>query len=263
MKTITVPQQVINADVIYLSHSGGKDSQATLAVLARLNLLHKTVIVHSDLGEMEWEPMHNFIEKNSFGIPVHIVRANESFFDLCRRTGRLPSGMQQYCTDVLKTQPIKEFIHTHMTANGYKIAVNVTGMRAEESKRCAGKCEFTLSKGKGTSGMHMAKKHSDHTIFDWLPIRDHSTIEVFAEIAAAGQEPHELYSMGFSRLSCVFCVNGRIEEHKKAAEMRPELAAKMAKLERELGKAIRLKQVNGVKMPKYLDEYVNLAAMCG
>lgn len=42
--------------------------------------------------------------------------------------------------------------------------------------------------------------------------------------------------------------------------MRPALAKKMADLERELGKAIRLKQVDGVKSPKYLDEYVSICA---
>ena len=120
---------------------------------------------------------------------------------------------------------------------------------------------FSLSKGKGSSGMHQPRKFPSHTIFDWLPIFDYTTAEVFGEIAHAGQEPHQVYSMGFSRLSCVFCVNGRIDEHQKAAELRPELARKIAGLERELGKSYRLKQVKGLKLPKYFDEY--LTTFCG
>jgi 3'-phosphoadenosine 5'-phosphosulfate sulfotransferase (PAPS reductase)/FAD synthetase len=143
-----------------------------------------------------------------------------------------------------------------MTKNGLKTAINATGMRAEESPRRAKKLPFILSKGKGTSGMHQPKKFKDHKIFDWLPIFDYSTADVFGEIAHAGQEPHQVYSLGFSRLSCVFCVNGRMDEHQKAAKLRPELAKKVAELERELGKTYRLKQVKGKKLPKYFDEYL-------
>ena len=254
MINVIVPPPVLNADCIFVSHSGGKDSQAMLALLIRLGLRDKLVLVHSDLGEMEWEPMHHWIDKNSFGLPVHVVSSSLSFFDLARKYKRLPSGQQQFCTDFLKTKPIGQFIHEYMTEKGFKTAINATGMRAEESKRRAKKLAFTLSKGKGTSGMFQPRKFPDHKIFDWLPIFDYLTPEVFGEIAAAGQEPHEVYSLGFSRLSCVFCVNGRVEEHKKAAILRPELFNKMAALEREIGKTIRLKQVDGVKLPKYLDE---------
>jgi len=56
-------------------------------------------------------------------------------------------------------------------------------------------------------------------------------------------------------LSCVFCPFGRINEHKKAAKLKPELYQEMVKLEKDLGKTIRLKQKDGVKSNKYLDEY--------
>ncbi len=252
------PEEIAKADVIFWSHSGGRDSQAGLALLKRMGLLHKVVIVHSDLGDMEWEEMKPWIEKNSFDIPVHVVQASEDFFELCRRTGRLPSGMQQYCTDFLKTQPIKEFIHQYMYDHGLKTGINATGMRAQESKRRANKKFFTLSKGKGTSEMHMVRKHPEHTIYDWLPIFNYTHEEVGEEIKLAEQKEHHVYSLGFSRLSCVLCVNGRINEHKKAAKLRPKLARKMVDLERELGKTLRLKQIDKVKYPKYLDEYCEI-----
>ena len=253
-----LPIEVKNADVIFLSHSGGKDSQAALAQLVRMGLKDKIVIVHSNLGDMEWEHMTPWIKDNSFGCPVYEVQAEEDFFQMARRVGKMPSGMMQFCTDTLKTQPIKQFIHDYMYKHGFKTAINATGMRAEESKRRANKLPFTLSKGKGTSGMTMPKKHPEHTIWDYMPIFGYDVDEVFQEIDMAGQKPHRVYKMGFSRLSCVFCVNGRMEEHKKAARLRPNLARKMAKLERDLGKTIRMKQVKGIKYPKYLDEYIRL-----
>lgn len=253
-----IPQEVLDADVLFVSHSGGADSQATLAVLKRLGLLDKVVIVHSDLGEMEWEEMKPWIEKNSFGLPCHVVQADFDFFEMVRKYNRIPSGMNQFCTDMLKTEPIKEFNHQWMYDNGLKTAINVTGMRAQESPRRAKKKPFTLSKGKGTSGMHMVRKHPDHTIYDWMPIFEFTYEEVREEIADAGQDVHWVYKEGFSRLSCAMCVNGRIGEHQKAAKMRPKLAKKMAELEREVGRTLRLRQVKGVKYPKFLDEYIEV-----
>lgn len=245
-----IPETVQNAQVIFVSHSGGKDSQAMLAQLIRLGLKDRLVVVHADLGEMEWEPMHGWIERNAFGLPVHIVRSEMSFDTMARKYGRLPSGQQQFCTDFLKTTPIEAFIHSYMAERGLTRAINATGMRAEESRRRALKSPLQVSE------MRRPRKFPDHTIHDWLPIFGYTHEEVVQEITMAGQTMHEVYSKGFSRLSCVFCVNGRIEEHKRAAELRPELAAKMAKLERDLGRTIRVKQVKGVKLPKFLDEYL-------
>jgi DNA sulfur modification protein DndC len=255
---IHIPDHVHQADVIFLSHSGGKDSQATYLALKRMGLLHKTVIIHADLKEMEWEEMKPWIESTIDGQAVHVVHAEEDFFTMCLRTGRLPSSQMQYCTDILKIQPISKFIHDYLTAHGLTTAINCTGMRAEESPRRAKKGPFSLSQGEYTSGMHMPKKYPGHTIHDWLPLFDFTTQDVLSTIEAAGQAPHHVYSLGFSRLSCVFCVNGKVGEHKKAAELRPELALKFSNLERQLGKALRMKQIKNVKYPKYLDEYTDL-----
>lgn len=250
-------KEIEKSDVIFVSHSGGKDSQAMLAKLIKMGLKEKLVLIHADLGDMEWEEMKPWIEKNSFGLPVHVVEAKMDFFELCRKYGRIPSGQNQFCTDFLKVKPIKQFIHEYMDKHNFKTAINATGMRADESKRRRLKKDFCLSKGKGTSGMHMTRKHPDHTIYDWLPIFNYTTEEVFQEIKEAGQEPHEVYTRhGFSRLSCVFCVNGRINEHKMAAKLKPELGKRISELEQELGKTYRRKQIKGVKMPKYMTEYL-------
>jgi len=255
MKQITnlIPNEVKTADLVVVSHSGGKDSQATLIAIDKMvkdgEIQGKVIIVHSDLGAMEWEPMENWIIKNSMGYEFHVVESEMDFFEMCRKYKRLPSGMQQFCTDFLKVKPIGAFIHDYMYKHNLKTAINVTGMRAEESKRRAKKLLFELSK------MTQPRKHSEHTIYEYMPIFKLTTEDVFEAIKNAGQEPHEIYSKGFSRLSCVFCVNGRIAEHKLAAKMRPELFKKVADLEKELGKTYRLKQVKGVKYNKYMTEY--------
>lgn len=250
MRQITIPNKVHDAEVLFVSHSGGKDSQATLAALLRSDLKDRIVLVHSDLGAMEWESMHTWIQSTAPELPLTVVKASMDFFEMVTKYKRFPSGHQQFCTMFLKTEPIEAFIHQYMTDHGLKTAINVTGMRADESKRRALKKPFALSE------MTRPVKFPGHTIHDWLPIFDFSTLDVYGEIASAGQEPHWLYGEGFSRLSCVFCVNGRIGEHQKAAEMRPELALRMANLERSIGKTIRVKQINKIKYPKFLDEYI-------
>ena len=247
-----IPKEAQNTDVIFVSHSGGKDSQAMLSQLIRMGLKDKIVLIHSDLGEMEWQEMKPWIEKNSFGITVNVVQSEMDFFQMVRKYKRLPSGLHQFCTGFLKTQPIEEFIHNYMYKHNLKTAINAIGLRADESKKRAKKSPLEKSK------MTRPKKHPKHLITGWLPIFYYSESEVFEEIKLAGQLPHEIYSKGFSRLSCVFCINGRINEHKEAAKLRPQLARKMANIEREIGRAIRLKQIKGVKYPKYLDEYCDI-----
>jgi len=248
-----IPEEIKNADVIFWSHSGGRDSQAGLSLIKRMGLLHKVVIVHSDLGEMEWEEMKPWIEQNSFSLPVHVVKAEMDFFEMVKKYMRIPSGRQQFCTDFLKITPIAAFIHDYMYKNNLKTAINATGMRAEESKRRAKKNPFQKSK------MTQPRKHPEHLIHDWLPIFRYTHKEVGEEIKLAGQKEHRIYGEGFSRLSCVFCVNGRIGEHKKAALLRPKLARKIADMERSVGRAYRLKQIKGVKYPKFLDEYCEIS----
>jgi 3'-phosphoadenosine 5'-phosphosulfate sulfotransferase (PAPS reductase)/FAD synthetase len=241
---MNTPTEVQNADVIFVNHSGGKDSQAMLAALVAAGFKHKIVIVHSDLGEMEWEEMKPFIEENSFGLPVHVVKPELGFFDLCRKYSRLPSGVARFCTSELKTRPISAFIKNYMNEHGFTKAINAMGIRSEESTSRAKKEPLKTSK-------ISTKKHN---IIEWFPIFDMKLGDVWFEIKKAGQQPHPIYSQGFSRLSCVFCVFGRVEEHKLASKKRPELFQKMVALELELGKTIRLKQKDGVRTNKYLTE---------
>lgn len=252
-------KEILEAQVIYVSHSGGKDSQAMLAKIKRMGLLHKVVIVHADLGEMEWEPMHGWIESISFGKEVHIVKAEMDFFEMSRKYNRLPSGMHQFCTDFLKIQPIAKFIHQHMTANGYTRAINATGIRAGESTRRANKADLMDSNFICLSEMTQPKKYPGHVIHDWLPIFDLDVEQVKLLIASVGQVPHKIYSQGFSRLSCAICINGRVAEHELARTMKPELFNKMLGLEKELGKGLRTTTIKKVKYARFLDGTVGPA----
>lgn len=245
---ISIPNEVRQAQVIFVSHSGGKDSQAMLGLLIQLGFKDRLVIVHSDLGDMEWEPMTDWIKKNSFDLPVHTITPNLDFFDLCRKRKRLPSGMAQFCTNELKTVPINNWIKEYCKRNNITRAISAIGIRAEESKRRSTQANFEPCPNASLVRQNILT----HT---WRPIINFTLSHVDEMLRLVNQEKHPIYAQGFSRLSCAFCVNGRVSEHQLAAKLRPELFAKMSALELELNRTIRTKQINGQKVRKFLTEY--------
>jgi len=75
--------------------------------------------------------------------------------------------------------------------------------------------------------------------------------EVFAAIAAAGQEPHPVYAKGMSRLSCRFCIMANRADLRTAAMLSPDLYRTYVNLEREIGHTLSmdgrgLEEVTGV-----------------
>jgi DNA sulfur modification protein DndC len=229
----------VTADVIYVNHSGGKDSQAMLIRLIAQGFKGKIVIVHADLGDMEWEPMHNWLEKVCFGLEIHVVKAERDFFELARHHNRIPGGQKRWCSGKLKAAPINKFIKEHMVANGYTTALSAIGIRRTEGgpRKNADEYEYVTQ-----------------SISKWHPVLEMTDAEVFQMIKEAGQVPHWVYSKGLSRLSCAVCVYGRVGEHKIARELKPELFQKLVELERELGKTIRMRTKNKKRINYYLDE---------
>ena len=72
-------------------------------------------------------------------------------------------------------------------------------------------------------------------VFDWLPVFDLSTSDVFRIIRDAGQAPHWAYAAGMSRLSCSFCILASRADLRRAAELRPGLYRAYAALEQRIG----------------------------
>ena len=71
--------------------------------------------------------------------------------------------------------------------------------------------------------------------FDWLPIFNLSTDDVFRVIRDAGQSPHWVYAQGMSRCSCSFCIFSSRSDLRRAAELRPDLYQKYSGLEKRIG----------------------------
>lgn len=200
-----------------VNHSGGKDSQAMYLHLRQFIPKAQLVIVHADLGAVEWAGAIDHIKATTAGEPLHVCRSRRTLLEMIEERGMFPSPQQRQCTSDLKRGPIERTIRAISKDTGNKLIVNCMGMRAQESSGRKKLTPFKLSVGNSKAGREW---------YDWLPIHSWTEEFVFSRIAGAGQQPHVVYSLGMSRFSCVFCIMASEKDLATAARLateRPEL----------------------------------------
>ena len=107
-----VTELIERGAIFYVSHSGGKDSQAMYAELFSMVPEDQIVVVHADLGAIEWEGVQDHIRAN-IRHELNVVQSHKSFFDMVRRRAATrpdvpswPSSANRQCTSDLKRDPI-------------------------------------------------------------------------------------------------------------------------------------------------------------
>lgn len=224
----------------YVSHSGGKDSLATYGRVCELVPSDQITVVHANLGEVEWDGIIEHIEAN-IEHPLTVVSAvfkdgsPKTFLEMVRRRHQArpdspcwPSPKYRTCTSDLKTGPIDKFIKADMKRRGITEAVNVMGLRAEESDNRAKKPALKLND-------RFTAPTLNRKVWDWLPIKTWRERRVFDYVAGKGMKQHHAYADGNDRLSCQFCIMGCPGDLQNAARQHPELAQKYIDMEQETG----------------------------
>ena len=206
---------------------------------------NQIVVVHADLGRVEWPGVIDHIKANVDHF-INVVKANKDLLGMVKKRGMWPSAAYRQCTSDLKRGPIFKFIRNDLYRRGKGIAVNCMGLRAQESTARAKKIPFSFNKMQSCRGRE---------VWDWLPIFDLSTAEVFQTIVDAGQKPFWTYERN-ERLSCVFCIMGSLKDLRHGAEMNPALYREYVDLEKEIGHTIFTRG----KEPVYLEEYTGVKA---
>ena len=233
--TPTIQSLIERGALFVVNHSGGKDSQAMDILLSRIVPADQLVRVHADLGRVEWAGAADHIRATIGGGRLEICRASRDLLEMVERNSARhaadgkqdepvwPSPSMRQCTSDLKRGPIERTIRALVAERkargdtGWNIVVNCMGMRAEESPARSKLTPFKLSTRNSVAGREW---------YDWLPIHDMLVGEVFATIAAAGQQPHPVYAAGMSRFSCCFCIMASQADLRTAAVLsqeRPEL----------------------------------------
>jgi 3'-phosphoadenosine 5'-phosphosulfate sulfotransferase (PAPS reductase)/FAD synthetase len=186
---------------------------AALAVFAYLDAVgHRgpRVLIHSDLGVVEWDQSRPVCERLAKHLGVELIVVRRKSGDLMDRwESRWESSKRRYaaletvtlvlpwstpsmrfCTSELKTHLIGAELRRRYRGQA---VLNVTGVRREES----------AARAKGA----IATRESDGRAISWRPISDWTQADVFAYIAANGLPVHQAYTeLGMSRVSCRFCI---------------------------------------------------------
>ncbi len=237
---MTFTEEVNAGALVFCNHSGGKDSQVMYLHLREVVPTDQLIIIHADLGDLvEWSGVKDHIRANTDGRKLEIAHAyyrdgsSKDLLGYVRKRGMWPSSSSRFCTSDLKRGPIEREIRRIMKERGATRAINCMGLRAEESANRAKALPWKLNS---------RLTNSKRTVHDCNPILQMKEHEVYAAIAAAGQEVHWAYKAGMSRLSCSFCVLAGKEDLRTAAKLRPDLFKVYTDLEEEIGHTFRHKQ---------------------
>ena len=228
--------------LVAINHSGGKDSQCMTILLSRIVPHGQLVAVHAPLGEIEWPGTVEHIEATlPAGVPLIFapVASGKSLLDRVEERGMFPGVRQRWCTAGHKRGPIERELRRYLKAHprfGGRL-VNCLGLRRDESAARAKRVPWRRNERMSAAGRE---------VFDWLPVFELSTADVFRVILAAGQKPHWIYSH-LRRCSCSFCIFSSPEDLRRAAELRPDLYRRYAEIERRIGHTL---SPSGVPLPE-------------
>jgi len=217
-----------------VNHSAGKDSQAMVALLKRAVPAAQLLVIHADLGEVEWPGNIEHIVETIDDLPFLVCRnERKGFLDMVEARGMWPSASTRQCTSDLKRGPIEKairhFLRDHPEFGG--LVVNCMGIRAAESAKRARQIPFRFNERNSKAGREW---------YDWLPIFGYSKHQVFQTIQDAGQTPHPAYALGMSRLSCVFCILASKSDLSIAAEHNRALYQRYVALEKKIGHTLSM-----------------------
>lgn len=251
MKT-QAPQNIQNlidrGALFVVNHSGGKDSQAMLIRIRELVPASQILVIHADLPGVEWKGTEEHARRYCDGLEFRTVRATKTFLEMVEHRGMWPSSATRQCTSDLKRGPIEKAIRHYIAEKGLSgLVVNCMGIRAQESTSRAKQVPFRFNERNSKAGREW---------YDWMPIFLMRQEQVFASIAAAGQELHWAYSKGMTRLSCAFCIMASKADLQISARENPELFQRILETEKRIGATMFA--VKG--QPVSLDQYMLYAA---
>lgn len=107
--TAQVPPEVrdlvARGALFVVNHSGGKDSQAMYLALRNVVPRDQLVLVHADLGPVEWAGAVSHIKETTDGAPLEVCRARRTLLQMIGERGMFPSPTRRQCTSDLCHRP--------------------------------------------------------------------------------------------------------------------------------------------------------------
>jgi 3'-phosphoadenosine 5'-phosphosulfate sulfotransferase (PAPS reductase)/FAD synthetase len=261
------------------NNSGGKDSQAQLIHMVEILGIPPAQIVsiHADLGESEWPGTEDHARSiaEAYGVPFHVTRAQnkdgeeKNLLDYADKRGKFMDKANRWCTSDWKRGPIRREINRLRRELAWPspYVLNCMGMRSQESVERAklDEIEFVRdascpSTAQWPAVIDAPTRASRRIHFDWHPILHYTEEQVFALIAAAGQEPHWAYKKGARRLSCLICLFSSESDMRIAVESSDKgkaYARRIIEIEDRHDHTIMpLRKVGGQNVKRYVKDVV-------
>ncbi len=232
--------------------SGGKDSCAlALAVVAHLDAIgHKgpRVLVHADLGRVEWKDSLPTCERlaDRLGLELLVVRREQGdmmdrwlqrWRDNMRRYSDLScvkvilpwsTPSMRFCTSELKVGVICRALAARFPG---RTIVSAAGIRREES---ADRAKAEISKDE--PDLKKVRLQTDG--ITWNPLLDWTETDVKAYCASRDFALHEGYTkFGMTRISCAFCIMATIADLTSSAACPENVAIYREMVELEIASA--------------------------
>ncbi|KXV04041.1 phosphoadenosine phosphosulfate reductase [Gluconobacter potus] len=259
-------------DSIIVAVSGGKDGTACLLALLEAGAPAERIeLWHHDVdGEggsfMDWPSTTPYVEAlaHDFGLPLYrswreggfereMLRDNAPTAPVVFETpdgvitagGHGPEGTRlrfpqvsaslsvRWCSASLKVDVADRALRGQDRFLNCRTLV-VTGERAEESPARARYAAFEPHRTDTRNGTRR-RRHVDH----WRPVHQWSEAEVWAILKRWRVMPAYPYQVGFSRLSCAFCIFGNADQFATLKWMDANRFAKLNGYEKDFGCTIK------------------------
>jgi len=225
--------------LIIINSSAGKDSLASMWEINRMAQeqnfpADKIFVSHQCLGKMEWPGTRELAERQArkFGWGFEVSKYRDaagqeiSLLEYAEKRGKWPAKKQRWCTSEFKRGAGARVVTKLTKGLGDCKVLHVFGFRAQESADRAKKQTLVLNT------RISSKKRK---VYDYLPIHNWSSFEVWATIKGAGLEYHPAYDLGMPRLSCVFCSCSPFQALVIAGKHNPQLLDEYVKVEAKIG----------------------------
>lgn len=227
---------------VVINTSGGKDS--TVAMLETLTCAleagvpkDRIVLSHQSLGRMEWKGVIKLLKAHAeaLDLPLRVSAYRDkngeslTLLDYARKRGKWPDSKNRWCTSEFKRGPGGRLI-TELSKLRPGHVLQVFGFRAEESTARAKRPVLQRNRRFSRAGRE---------VWDWLPVHDWTTSQVWAAIRRSGLPHHHAYDLGMPRFSCVVCIFAPRAALMIAGKENPELLDEYCDVEISTGHKFR------------------------
>ncbi len=144
------------------------------------------------------------------------------YLDLCIIKGRFPSRRAQFCTQLLKIEPMVEYQLTFLDDPVWSAVWSWQGIRRDEGGRRAYCKEFEEVGG---------------NLYINRPIARWTAMDCFEAMTACGVDPNPLYALGCDRVGCMPCINSGKADILNIAKRFPQHIDRLAEWEQAVAKA--------------------------